>query len=80
MKFHQNRLVRSRDNDVLVSPEVEFFKPELDTETNKNIYFWHQTIMLITKNILCLENGAELRDFAKICKFCKFRSAILNTY
>ena len=31
------------------------------------------------KNIFCFENAAKLKNFAKICKICKFRSTILNT-
>ena len=36
--------------------------------------------MLITKIYIFFEIEAKLRNFAKICKFWKFWSAILNTY
>ena len=31
------------------------------------------------KNTFCFQMETKLRNLAKICKFCKFRSTILNT-
>ena len=59
-------------------PKVEFFKPEVDTQTHKNI-FLESDDHADYKNIFCFEIEAKLRTFAKICTFCKFWSAILNT-
>ena len=40
MKFHRNRLVRSREIDVLVETGSRSFKPELDIQTLKDYTFW----------------------------------------
>ena len=40
MKFNRNRLIRSRDIDVLVSIRSIFFKLEVDAQTHKNYIFF----------------------------------------
>ena len=63
MTFHRNPLVGSRDIDVLVKTKHRFFKPEVDTKTHKNIYFWNQTIMLITDIHFVLKSELKYANF-----------------
>ena len=55
------------------------FKPEVHTNLHENYIFSEPDCHADYKNILCFRIGPKLRNFAKICKFCKFRSAALNT-
>ena len=77
MTFHRNRLVTSRNIDVLVQTESRFFKPEVDTKTQK-MYFLELDGHADYKNMFCFGIGAKLRNFAKIYKFHKIRSTIVS--
>ena len=47
--FYRKGWVRFKYIEVLLETGGKFFKPEVDNQTHKNIYFWNQTIVLITK-------------------------------
>ena len=53
-------------------PEVDFFKPEVDTETHKNIYFWNETIMLITQINFVSNSEQNVEISLKYANFANF--------
>ena len=73
--FIEIGLLDLRDIEVLYQPEVDF----LNLKTQKIHIFLKSKDRVDYKNINCFRIRAKLRNLAKICKFCKFRSAILNT-
>ena len=69
MKFHWNRLVRSRDIDVLVGTGSRTFKTGSGHLNTQKHIFLESDDHADYKNIFCFEIEAKLRNFAKICKF-----------
>ena len=72
IEFQINQLARSRGIDVLGQTGNRFFKPEVDTQTQKNYIFSVINGHAEYKNIFCFQIGAKLRYITKVCKFCKF--------
>ena len=78
LKFSLNRLVTSRDIDVLVQNRRRFLNQNQTLKHANDICFWNQTVITITKICFRFQIVPKLKKFAKVCKICKFRSAILN--
>ena len=78
MKFHWNRLNRSRDIDVSVQTGSRILNRKWTLVQTKIIYFQKKTVVLITKVYFVFKSEQNWENFAKLCKFCKFWPTILN--
>ena len=79
MKYHQNRLVRSRDINVLVLTGSRFFKPEVDTKKHKSdIFLESDSLGDYKKRFFFFLNRTKIEKYCKNMHILQIWSAILN--
>ena len=78
MKFRRFRSVRSRDIDVLIQTGSRILKTRSGHYNTRKYIFLESDDHADNTNMFFFEIEAKLRSFAKICKFCKLWSTILN--